>query len=325
MSDIVRVYHEKQVAGLCGVHCLNTLMQCSVFTEIDLADIAARLDEQERETMSVAGTETREFLQFLAESSGNVADDGNYSIQVLEQALKMYNLTPVALTSPDAKDAADHPSEQSAFICHLVNHWFTVRQVGGHWFNLNSLDRPQRLSHFYLRLFLDTLKANGYSIFVVRGAIPPPPTDDSSRGAWHEIDLSKPPDNTPPMPNERQQIEEAMAASLSLMGGVVGSVPSANATSIDDDIARAISISLADNQVNQGQTTIVVGDDGNDDGEEDDGDLARAVAASLEQQHTATTSSTNQEKEEEKDEETEPSIGEDDEDLRIAMLLSLQQ
>ena len=70
------------------------------FTEIELAEIAKEFDEEERRVMMEMGTETKEFLQFLAvlyvhflvfiiyqEDSGNLADDGNYSIQVRIWAL----------------------------------------------------------------------------------------------------------------------------------------------------------------------------------------------------------------------------------------------
>jgi ataxin-3 len=41
------LYHEKQVAALCGVHCINTLLQGPYFNELDLAQVivvAAMLD-----------------------------------------------------------------------------------------------------------------------------------------------------------------------------------------------------------------------------------------------------------------------------------------
>ena len=46
------IYHEKQAAALCGVHCLNALLQGPIFTAADLAAIAAELDAQVR---TVAG------------------------------------------------------------------------------------------------------------------------------------------------------------------------------------------------------------------------------------------------------------------------------
>lgn len=75
------VYHEKQEAGLCGVHCLNTLLQGHYFGPEDLAEIGRSFDENERRLMMEMG-ETKDFLRFMAEDSGNVADDGFFSVQV---------------------------------------------------------------------------------------------------------------------------------------------------------------------------------------------------------------------------------------------------
>ena len=52
---MVYLYHERQVAALCGQHCLNNLMQGPHFTTGDLADIAMALDQQERKLMMEAG------------------------------------------------------------------------------------------------------------------------------------------------------------------------------------------------------------------------------------------------------------------------------
>ena len=64
-----------------------------------------------------------------------------------------------------------------------------MRRVGGEWWDFNSLlQAPRPLSHFYLAAFLDSLRGQGYSIFVVRGPLPQPmPREDAkpgSAGAW---------------------------------------------------------------------------------------------------------------------------------------------
>jgi ataxin-3 len=33
------LYHEKQIAALCGVHCINTLLQGPYLNELDLAQV----------------------------------------------------------------------------------------------------------------------------------------------------------------------------------------------------------------------------------------------------------------------------------------------
>lgn len=51
---------------------------------------------------------------------------------------------------------------------------FTIRRIAPHgWWNLNSLfPAPEALSDFYLAAFLDSLRDQGYTIFVVRGPLP---------------------------------------------------------------------------------------------------------------------------------------------------------
>ena len=49
MSEFI--YHEKQAAALCGVHCLNNLLQGPYLNAGVLADIAHELDAAERKLM----------------------------------------------------------------------------------------------------------------------------------------------------------------------------------------------------------------------------------------------------------------------------------
>lgn len=71
-----------QVAALCGVHCLNTLLQGPVFTEWDLAECAHQLDALERQMMQEGGMHTDDYARFVAEGSSNVSADGMFSSQV---------------------------------------------------------------------------------------------------------------------------------------------------------------------------------------------------------------------------------------------------
>lgn len=62
---------------LCGLHTINAILQGPFFDEVSLSQVAQKIDMQER--------------ALLGESpmmSHNVAMDGNYSIQVLAQALQ---------------------------------------------------------------------------------------------------------------------------------------------------------------------------------------------------------------------------------------------
>eukprot|EP01132_Coremiostelium_polycephalum_P009736 gene9736-11957_t len=214
------IYHEKQIASLCGVHCINTLLQGSYFTEIDLSQIAQSLDKAEREVMSVGGYETTDFIKFAAQDSGNVADDGNYSIQVLEKALENFNLRCIPINSKEAAGAIDNPLEEDAFICNLSAHWFTLRKINGNWFDLNSLKKvPNFLSRSYISLYLATLRNEGWHIFVVRGSFPAIiPYSPAELGKWVEVpneSVFSPPPKTQQFSEDYDpELEEAMKASL---------------------------------------------------------------------------------------------------------------
>ncbi|KAL6534430.1 hypothetical protein OROHE_013355 [Orobanche hederae] len=82
------------------------------------------------------------------EQSHNVALDGNFSIQVLQKALEVSDLHVIPLDNPDAGPAQTNPELETAYICHLESHWFCIRRVNG------------------------SLKASGWSIFLVRGNFP---------------------------------------------------------------------------------------------------------------------------------------------------------
>lgn len=178
------LYHEVQEAKLCAVHCVNTVLQGPFFSEVDLAALASDLDQKERMMMmEVSSGFTGDFL---SEGSYNVSMGGDFSIQVLQKALEVWDLQVIPLDSPIAEASKYEPELENAFICHLQDHWFCIRKVNGEWYNFNSLyPAPEHLSMFYLSAYLDSLKDSGWSIFLVRGIFPkecPIPPSDSSNG-----------------------------------------------------------------------------------------------------------------------------------------------
>ncbi|KAL3536480.1 hypothetical protein ACH5RR_004941 [Cinchona calisaya] len=153
------LYHEVQESKLCAVHCVNTALQGPFFSEFDLAALASDLDCRERQMMLQAGGD---FLPDPDESH-NVSLDGDFSIQVLEKALEVWDLQVIPLDSPVAEP-----------------------KVNGEWYNLNSLyAAPEHLSKFYLSAYLSSLRGSGWSIFLVRGNFPkecPIVSSESSNG-----------------------------------------------------------------------------------------------------------------------------------------------
>ncbi|KAH7866176.1 hypothetical protein Vadar_016733 [Vaccinium darrowii] len=178
------LYHEVQESKLCAVHCVNTVLQGPFFSEFDLAALASDLDRKERQMMLEG--DGGHATSFVTEESHNVSLDGDFSIQVLEKALEVWDLQVIPLNSPVAEPAQIDPELENAFICHLQDHWFCIRKVNGEWYNFDSLyAAPEHLSKFYLSAYLDTLKGFGWSIFLVRGNFPkecPIASSDASNG-----------------------------------------------------------------------------------------------------------------------------------------------
>jgi ataxin-3 len=254
------LYHEVQESRLCAVHCVNAVLQGPYFSEVDLATMAQELDAQEQQVMLESGAASSHYLNYMAEGSSNVDADGNFSIQVLNRALQIWNLQCVPLEAPEAKDARADPQNQSAFICHLQAHWFCIRRVGDRWYNFNSLyPAPEYLTNFYLSAYLDTLKNSGWSIFVVQGSLPSSGHwgNDDSVGRWLSSEEAE--RITRAAKEAQKQKSEAKASekesssrigSANLAAALAASMVSQSTASNDEDAdyASAIAASLANIQ-----------------------------------------------------------------------------
>ncbi|KAL1244872.1 Ataxin-3 [Trichinella spiralis] len=104
--------------------------------------------------------------------SQNMDDSGYFSLQVISEALKPFNLT-LRVAPTNASDVINFYRSHSAFICHRHQHFFTVRKIGEHWYNLNSmLDGPELISQTYSELYLAQLQKEGCTILAVEGDLP---------------------------------------------------------------------------------------------------------------------------------------------------------
>lgn len=140
---------------------------------MDLSVLARQLDEAERAQMAKGDVQSKEYLTFLEQPSGNVDDSGFFSVQVLSEALKAFHLDLVAFNSEECKASRNNPLLEQAYICNHQQHWLTLRRIGSQWFNLDSiLLQPELVSDMYLSLLLEQLRQEGYSIFAVRGDLP---------------------------------------------------------------------------------------------------------------------------------------------------------
>ncbi|XP_786733.3 ataxin-3 isoform X1 [Strongylocentrotus purpuratus] len=167
------IFHEKQEGSLCAQHCLNSLLQGSYFSAVDLASIAQDLDDVEGAHMAEGGVDSVEYLRFQEQPSTNMDDSGFFSVQVISKALFVWELVSIPIGSSEAGIASVYPERECAFICNFREHWLTIRKLGNQWFNLNSLlTGPELISDTYLSMFLAQLQKEGYSIFVIRGSLP---------------------------------------------------------------------------------------------------------------------------------------------------------
>ena len=180
------IYHERQVASLCGQHCLNNLLQGPYFTSFNLADIANDLDAQER---ALRAGDTTAF------ESVNVDDSGNFSLTVLAETIRRSHGLELKRVTPNST-VFQNPQQSKGFVLNLASHWFSIRplsQDSGEviWFNLNSINaKPEKIGMFYLSAFLDQMQSSGYSIFEVVGNLPPQPRDTSMGRIdyWHSFE-----------------------------------------------------------------------------------------------------------------------------------------
>lgn len=113
-------------------------------------------------------------------NSYNVANSGNYSLQVLEMALNNrgeFKCVPIGTLKN-----LDLAEKCHGFICHKGDHWIAIRKVHNVWYNLNSTNivppGPQYISNFQLDAFLASIKGNGFHIYSVQQGDAPLPQPD---------------------------------------------------------------------------------------------------------------------------------------------------
>ena len=171
------IYHERQVAALCGQHCINNLLQGHYFTAASLATVAEMVDQRERALIDASPGPAAGRRQF---QSANVDDSGNFSINVLRAALEnSFGLHLVCVSF--GSEILQQCGSATAFIVNYENHWIPLTRhtvdPQGRWFNLDStLPRPQPISTTYLSSLIGQIVAQGDSVFQVVGDFPRPMT-----------------------------------------------------------------------------------------------------------------------------------------------------
>lgn len=189
----------------------------------------------------------RQFLGgSLSESSGNVDAHGNFSIQVITNALSNIDidLTVWNMKIADNRD----PSLEIGFIVNRDAHWFSIRKIHNKWWDLNSAkETPEYISDFYLGAFLSQLSNDGYSVFVARGNFPQDSechSNETEGPFWHlESELTK---------NNSAIVVEKFSGKGNKLGGDGdgdGAGEKVGSDFMDEEegeLARAIALSVAD-------------------------------------------------------------------------------
>jgi hypothetical protein len=280
------VYHELQESALCGQHCLNNLLQQRVFTEFKLADIAHQLDAEER--MILAGAD-----------SNNVDATGNFSIQVLSRALQQSN--NIELIPWAADNSNLDPCQFHGIVVNRREHWFTVREINGTWYNLNSTaERPEKIPDAHILPLMHQMRGDGYQIFLptgsqlpVAGRLPTGFRGDAIDGKYwlKESELSQPlPDRSSGKGGQTKETPAPFSGKAQRLDGKQDELPpqaayngfGMNMEDEDPELAAAIAASLG--QSSGGSTVDGVGDDF-------DADLARALELSKQDNGASTKDS----------------------------------
>lgn len=234
MTADLWIYHERQEALLCGQHALNNLAQAPLFTVDQLAEIARQLDALERGVMEPSAVQ---------QPSANIDEAGNFSIQVLKAALEAVLGLPLPHLSVARQTSTKDITEYDGFLCHKSDHWFAIRQVGGRFWNLNSMmERPVAIGHFKLAVEMSAWESSGYTIFAIPEGLPVggTKTPGTPEKCWHL------------MSNLLQGRDTAADPWVGLSGAGMRLDHASSTGSEDDDLQRALKASLAEaNAVDQ--------------------------------------------------------------------------
>ena len=197
MSE-TKVYFERQGGDrLCGVHCLNSLLQGPIFTQADLNKFAAELDKEESSLLVSEQKNPQPRSMTISSLSNrpqshNVDDTGNFSLGVLEKALKSkYNLVVENAARRDIIQSISRDGFEAhdGFVIHLRDHWFSARAIPNpsypgvrEWYFLDSLKNgPQPVTENDLWGTIQGLIQSGNNVFSISGGRLPLPIVSSPK------------------------------------------------------------------------------------------------------------------------------------------------
>ncbi|CAD5215698.1 unnamed protein product [Bursaphelenchus okinawaensis] len=144
MSELEKLYHERQKRQFCLLHALNNLFQCEEFKKEELDGICEEFDDR------VWFNPHRSFMGL-----------GNYDVNILLKCLETRGLEGVWFDR--RKSAVDIncdnvigfvfniPSDSFLNLIVRGRHWFSVKKIGNFFYNLDSKQpEPTVINDFIL-------------------------------------------------------------------------------------------------------------------------------------------------------------------------------
>lgn len=185
------VYHEPQLARLCGMHSVNNLLQGPWVDLGTLHAIVKRLEERYQSIVGGAGKVSYNGQMV----SPFVTPSGDFDVQVLSAAIQeatasMANLLP--LRKPELADLRAAPADGSCYgyLCNKDDHWYALRKLHDHWWVIDSMnDAPQRVSAFYLGWLIQEQQRMGYTVYAALGTLPDPIPGHGWGENYHTVDV----------------------------------------------------------------------------------------------------------------------------------------
>ena len=114
-----------------------------------------------------------------------------YSIEVLKEVLKSHGYRLESLDKPSQVQVRENPQLAEGFLLNKSSHWFTIRQVHGTFWVLDSMrDKPESLSGKHIRGVIRQLGYQGYTCFVINGRQSLPKSKPSRTHAkcWFDVE-----------------------------------------------------------------------------------------------------------------------------------------
>ncbi|EUD69120.1 hypothetical protein C922_00812 [Plasmodium inui San Antonio 1] len=168
------VYWEKQGNDrMCGLHCINAILQGPHYSEDALAAIGREIDEKEREFLkSSAGAGGSGMNDLVRRNSSNVLDDGFINISVLIECLRRKNISVKNTFQDDLKKILSSDHQDIGYICNLEQHWFGIRKIHNTWYVLDSLKSgPLYIKDINLKYYFNDI-IHKYHVFSVQNINP---------------------------------------------------------------------------------------------------------------------------------------------------------